>query len=160
MALLIGAGAAALGAGGLYGFHRYKESQLYQHTHKEANMTGKMCIVTGAGSGMGYETSRELIARGATVIVTGRSVSKAEVTANALNSMGLPGKAVGMALELESLKSVRDFVEAYKAKNNELHVLVCNAGIMNTPYAVTQVGSCLFAGRTMTSMMARVCAVS
>jgi NAD(P)-dependent dehydrogenase (short-subunit alcohol dehydrogenase family) len=139
MALItVGAIAGLTGAG--YFAHSRREHNLYQKTHTEENMRGKIVIVTGANSGMGHETSVELLRRGATVIVACRSQFKAEACAKELNDdLSSSGEAVPMVLELGSLKSVREFVNAFKQKFQRLDVLLLNAGIMNTPYAKSEV---------------------
>lgn len=90
---------------------------------------------------MGNETSIELLKRGATVVVACRSEAKAAECAKALNAMGFSGEAVPMELELGSLKTVKAFAEAFKQRFDRLNVLLLNAGIMNTPYAKTEVGT-------------------
>jgi NAD(P)-dependent dehydrogenase (short-subunit alcohol dehydrogenase family) len=53
-------------------------------------MDGKVCVVTGATSGLGLVTARELAARGATVVVTGRDLAKAPEVAARIRSV-VPG---------------------------------------------------------------------
>jgi len=92
------------------------------------DLTGKTAVVTGANSGLGYETMRVLALRGARVIGTGRSAEKAE---NACAS--IEGDATPAVLELTDLKSVSACVEQIRAINRPIDMLICNAGIMALP---------------------------
>lgn len=136
---LLAVGAISAVTAASYVLHIHRERNLFQHVHKDVSMKDRVVIVTGANSGMGLETSSNLLRYGATVVVVCRALSKAQSTANELEALGLPGKAVPMEMELGSLDSVRKFCEEFKSRFDKLHVLVQNAGIMNTPYVVTKV---------------------
>jgi len=101
------------------------------------DLTGKVIIVTGANSGIGLESAREFARKGATVILGCRSLDKAE-TALANIQKDIPNaKTEIMQLDLVSLQSVKEFSENFKAKYNQLDILLNNAGIMWTPYGKT-----------------------
>jgi len=92
------------------------------------DLSGKTYIVTGANSGVGLETTRQLIKQGAHVVMACRRVDAA---ANAAEGFGdLPGSFEIMACDLASLSSVRAFVGTFLAKHTSLHGLVCNAGLV------------------------------
>ena len=93
-------------------------------------MTGKICIVTGANSGIGFETAAGLIQQGATVVLACRDEAKAADALKAINSRGGRGKGMVMKLDLASQQSIRDFARAFQEKLNRLDVLVNNAGLM------------------------------
>jgi len=98
------------------------------------DLSGKVAIVTGGGSGLGKETARVLALRGAQVYVGVRdpeSVKKAFEELNEQNGNAL--KIVPLALDLGDLSSVRAFTDNFKALNVPLHILVNNAGIMALP---------------------------
>lgn len=101
---------------------------------------GKIAIVTGANSGIGYETVKGLAMKGAKVIMACRSLKKAE-EAKADILKDIPeADLVVMQLELDDLSSVRKFAESYKQQYKELHLLINNAGIMIPPFSKTKDG--------------------
>ena len=101
------------------------------------NLMGKIVIVTGANSGIGYEAAREFARKGAEVIVASRDPIKAE--RSILNLKGeIPGaKLEFIELNLANLDSVRKFAEKFKSKYNSLVILLNNAGIMLIPFGKT-----------------------
>lgn len=104
------------------------------------NMQGKVAIVTGANSGIGYETARALAQKGAKVIMACRSVTKANEAAAHIREQKPSGSIQVMALDLNDLSSVRQFVAEFKEQNGRLDLLINNAGIMNVPYGKTAQG--------------------
>lgn len=100
------------------------------------DLTGTTAVVTGANSGIGFETARTLAAHGASVTIACRSVSKGERAAELIRSGrggvdgrgGVPGLDVRVAeLDLSSLASVRRFADSWQGP---LNLLVNNAGVM------------------------------
>lgn len=91
------------------------------------DLQGKTFLVTGCNSGLGLETVRVLMLRGAHVIGTARTVAKAkEAHANA-------SKFTPLACELSEPSSVRECVQAVAALDTKLEAIICNAGIMALP---------------------------
>jgi NAD(P)-dependent dehydrogenase (short-subunit alcohol dehydrogenase family) len=104
------------------------------------DLTGKVIIVTGANSGVGYETAKELARKGAQTIFACRSMQKGQ-TAIDLIRQEIPTAPVEiMPLDLASLASVRTFAETFKSKFDRLDILVNNAGILWVPYGKTEDG--------------------
>jgi NADP-dependent 3-hydroxy acid dehydrogenase YdfG len=95
------------------------------------SFAGRAVIVTGANSGLGALTARELARVGAEVILAVRDTDKGEAAARQMT-----GKLEVLALDLQNLASVRTFAQAV----DHVDVLVNNAGIMATPYTVTADG--------------------
>ena len=94
---------------------------------------GKFAIVTGANSGIGYDTALELARAGAEVIVATRSAARGEAAVARLKT-AVPDALVRFeALDLASLASVRDFAARIKASQGTLDILVNNAGVMALP---------------------------
>jgi NAD(P)-dependent dehydrogenase (short-subunit alcohol dehydrogenase family) len=93
--------------------------------------TGRTVIVTGANSGLGLITARELARVGAHVVLAVRNTAKGDDAA-----AGLSGSVEVRKLDLQDLASVREFAEGAP----EADVLVNNAGIMAVPYEVTKDG--------------------
>ncbi len=95
------------------------------------SFAGRTAIVTGANSGLGLVTARELARAGARVILACRSVDKGEAAA-----AGMTGDVQVRRLDLQDLASVRDFADTVAV----VDVLINNAGIMAVPYALTRDG--------------------
>eukprot|EP01138_Halocafeteria_seosinensis_P015035 gb/GECG01015347.1/.p1 GENE.gb/GECG01015347.1/~~gb/GECG01015347.1/.p1 ORF type:complete len:328 (+),score=24.24 gb/GECG01015347.1/:1-984(+) len=92
-------------------------------------LMGMKAIVTGANSGLGYCTARELVRRGATVVLACRDLNKAQEAADAINSMETIGHASCIELDLADLNSVTNFVTAYLHQHDTCNILVNNAGL-------------------------------
>jgi NAD(P)-dependent dehydrogenase (short-subunit alcohol dehydrogenase family) len=92
------------------------------------DLSGKTAVVTGANSGLGYETMRVLALRGAHVIGTGRTAEKAETACASIE-----GKATPVVLELTDLNSVAACSGQIRAMGTPIDMLICNAGIMALP---------------------------
>lgn len=91
-------------------------------------MQEKVAIVTGATSGIGLETAKNLAANGYNVVLAGRDKEKGTcVAAEIIGQWGNASAAV-LSLDLASMRSVRAFADSFKAKYNQLDVLVNNAG--------------------------------
>ena len=104
------------------------------------DMKGKLAIVTGANSGLGFHTARELARKGAHVVLACRSKDKTEAALRDIRA-AVPGALVEfMPLDLSDLDSVRAFAEAYKAKHKRLDILCNNAGVMALPLRRTKQG--------------------
>lgn len=96
---------------------------------KQKDLSGKTYIVTGANSGVGLETTRQLVKQGAQVVMACRRKEAAEEAAATLS--GLPGEAVIMSLDLAKLSSVRAFAAEVLSRFQRLDGLVANAGMVN-----------------------------
>ena len=107
----------------------------------KACLDGKTVIVTGANTGIGKETVKDFINRGATVIMGCRSLSRGNQAADDIKSVtGNSDRVVVRQLDLGSLKSINVFAENFLKEFSELHILVNNAGIMMCPYTLTEDG--------------------
>ncbi|OBJ84651.1 oxidoreductase [Mycobacterium gordonae] len=92
---------------------------------------GRTVIVTGANSGLGEVTARELAGRGATIIMAVRNTAKGEKAA-----ANIRGLVEVRALDLQDLSSVRQFADGVDGAD----ILINNAGIMAAPYSLTKDG--------------------
>ncbi len=101
------------------------------------DLTGRRAVVTGASSGIGVETARALAAAGARVTLAVRDTGAGRrVAADIAGTAGRPEPDV-VRLDLADLASVDAVTAAWEGP---LHVLVCNAGVMDTPSGRTAQG--------------------
>ncbi|MFK7987449.1 MAG: SDR family oxidoreductase [Sandaracinaceae bacterium] len=92
-------------------------------------LDGRVCVVTGASSGIGLETARGLAKKGATVLCVGRNPERTEGIAQTLREAG--GDAHAYIADFGSLDAVRALADRLLAERPALHVLVHNAGLMH-----------------------------
>lgn len=111
----------------------------WNYTNIES-LNGKVIIITGANSGLGYESTKLLASKGATVIMAVRSMEKG-LEARSMISQDISNCNIDlMSLDLGNLESIKNFSESFKSKYERLDILLNNAGIMNTPYGLTKDG--------------------
>jgi NAD(P)-dependent dehydrogenase (short-subunit alcohol dehydrogenase family) len=104
------------------------------------DLHGKIAVVTGANSGLGFYTSRALSAKGVTVIMACRNLEKGQAAADAIHRDYPDVSLEVMALDLADLSSVRAFAYALAEQYARLDLLVNNAGVMAIPYRKTADG--------------------
>lgn len=104
------------------------------------DQSGKVVIITGANSGIGYETARALAKKGATVIMACRNQQKGEAAAKQIRNANPKGTVEVMQLDLGDLDSVRAFADEFKEQHDRLDLLINNAGIMHPPFGKTTQG--------------------
>ncbi|KAJ8303308.1 hypothetical protein KUTeg_019704 [Tegillarca granosa] len=119
------------------------------------DLTGKYIIVTGANSGIGFETARAFAMHGARVILACRNMKSAEESRRKILKERPEAKLEIMEIDLASLKSVHQFSENYKQKKwydkysetvktehclvlRPLHLLILNAAVFGLPYTKTE----------------------
>ncbi|MBL1276666.1 MAG: SDR family oxidoreductase [Ectothiorhodospiraceae bacterium] len=86
------------------------------------NLNGKIALITGGNSGIGYATAKKFKQEGANVIITGRSAEKVEEAAKALGVKGL-------VADVAQLSAIADLVEHVKTEYGKVDILFVNAGI-------------------------------
>ncbi len=104
------------------------------------DQSGKVAIVTGANSGIGYEMARGLARKGATVIMACRSQNRGETAISQIRAENPNAKAELILLDLGDLASVRRFADEINNRYDRLDILINNAGIMMPPLGKTPDG--------------------
>jgi len=92
-------------------------------------MTAKVVIVTGATSGLGYESARILCESGNDVILACRDEEKAKRALAKIKQQNPNALATYLHLDLADLKSVRQFVDEFHALDKKLNIIINNAGV-------------------------------
>ncbi|MET8090611.1 SDR family NAD(P)-dependent oxidoreductase [Micromonospora sp. NPDC005220] len=96
---------------------------------------GRVAVVTGANTGLGFETARLLAERGASVVLAVRDTAKGKLAAARIN-----GDVSVQELDLTSLESVRAAAAGLRATHPRIDLLINNAGVMYTPKQTTRDG--------------------
>ena len=96
------------------------------------DQSGRTAVVTGANSGLGLATTRELARRGARVIMACRSTDKGESAASDIRRQAPEAKLDVRPLDLGSLESIQAFANDLDLEAGRLDLLINNAGIMMT----------------------------
>jgi NAD(P)-dependent dehydrogenase (short-subunit alcohol dehydrogenase family) len=100
-------------------------------------MDGRVCLVTGASSGIGRETALALARMGATVVVHGRDPRRSAEAADAVREASPRGEVDLLVADLSSQAEVRRLAAEVLDRHDALHVLVNNAGAIRTRREVT-----------------------
>jgi NAD(P)-dependent dehydrogenase (short-subunit alcohol dehydrogenase family) len=104
-------------------------------------LAGKVCLVTGANSGIGKAVTRKLLQSGATVIMACRDRARAE---NAMREVSPVSEGCGVAelliMDLSSQQSIREGVAAFSSRHERLDVLINNAGVLLFDKALSEDG--------------------
>ena len=101
---------------------------------------GRIAIVTGSSSGIGYEAARVLAEKNASVILANRNLKKSTAAAERIREAYLQADVRTMELDLADLKSIRRFSDKFLKDFSRLDLLINNAGVMMPPYAKTSDG--------------------
>ncbi len=101
---------------------------------------GRVAIVTGANSGIGYITALELARKGAIVIVAARSGQRGRDAVARIKAEPIDGDVIFMPLDLASVASIRAFVADFTSRYDRLDLLINNAGVMMPPRSETEDG--------------------
>ncbi|XP_044787060.2 WW domain-containing oxidoreductase isoform X4 [Bubalus bubalis] len=119
---------------------RYDGSTTAMEILQGRDLSGKVVVVTGANSGIGFETAKSFALHGAHVILACRNMTRANEAVSRILGEWHKAKVEAMTLDLALLRSVQHFAQAFKAKNVSLHVLVCNAAVFGLPWTLTKDG--------------------
>lgn len=105
------------------------------------DLNGKRILVTGVSAGLGVETARALVARGAQVVGTARDLTKAgSATQGVRAAVSGQGGLELIEVDLASLASVRRCADALLKRGERFDVVITNAGVMACPFGLTEDG--------------------
>jgi NAD(P)-dependent dehydrogenase (short-subunit alcohol dehydrogenase family) len=104
------------------------------------DQTGRVAVITGANTGLGYETAAALAAKGAHVVLAVRNLDKGKKAARGIEQATPGAKVELQELDLTSLDSVRSAAEQLKSDHDSIDLLINNAGVMFTPKSTTKDG--------------------
>jgi gluconate 5-dehydrogenase len=96
------------------------------HTRELFDLTGKVAIVTGGGSGLGRQMARALAEMGADLVLCARKAERCEEAARELSALGV--RALGLRCDVTDRDDVRALVDRTKAELGRIDILVNNAG--------------------------------
>ncbi len=102
----------------------FDEESTAEEVTEGIDLTGKIAVVTGCNSGIGFETMRVLALRGAYVIGTGRTLQKAEAACAQVKGVTTP-----VQMELSDYDSIVKCAELIRSMNSPIDMLICNAGM-------------------------------
>ncbi|XP_059473313.1 retinol dehydrogenase 12-like [Neocloeon triangulifer] len=105
-----------------------------------ASLVGKTAVITGANTGIGYETAKDFVKRGAKVIMANRNVELSERAAEKLRQEVPNCNVRVVQLNLASLHSVKKCAEELLRSEPKINLLINNAGVMMCPYMTTEDG--------------------
>jgi NAD(P)-dependent dehydrogenase (short-subunit alcohol dehydrogenase family) len=97
-----------------------------------AMMTGRVCIVTGANAGMGKETALALAKLDATVLMVCRDVQRGQAAVDDVKARSGADRVELVLGDLSSMRSVRQLAEEVRRRYERLHVLINNAGVLQS----------------------------
>ncbi|XP_052707084.1 retinol dehydrogenase 11-like isoform X2 [Crassostrea angulata] len=99
--------------------------------HNKKNLEGKTIIVTGANSGIGFETALDLAKRNGRVILACRNLERGEAARNKIVQLSGNTDVVCRRVDLSVMSSIRKFVDVIKEEEGNVDILINNAGVLN-----------------------------
>jgi NAD(P)-dependent dehydrogenase (short-subunit alcohol dehydrogenase family) len=104
------------------------------------DQSGRTAVITGANTGLGYETAAALAAKGAQVVLAVRNLEKGKDAADRITAATAGAQVQLQELDLTSLESVRAAADELRSKHDTIDLLINNAGVMMTPKSTTKDG--------------------
>jgi len=108
--------------------------------NQEHRIVGKTVLITGASSGIGLETSKELASRGGRVLLACKDRKKCEIVRKMIIDQTNNPSVVCYDVDLSSCKSIHKFADDIKTNEKRLDILINNAGVMGVPESTTEDG--------------------
>jgi NAD(P)-dependent dehydrogenase (short-subunit alcohol dehydrogenase family) len=104
------------------------------------DQTGRVAVVTGANTGLGFETAAALAEHGAHVVLAVRNLDKGKDAATLISRRNPNANVVLQELDLTSLDSIRAAADRLRSEHDRIDLLINNAGVMYTPKSTTKDG--------------------
>jgi len=104
------------------------------------DQTGRVVVITGANTGLGYETAAALAEHGAHVVLAVRNLDKGKDAAARISATSPRGEVALQELDLTSLESIRAAADQLRSEHDRIDLLINNAGVMWTPKSTTKDG--------------------
>ena len=104
------------------------------------DQTGRVAVITGANTGLGYETARALAEHGAHVVLAVRNLDKGKDAAARITAASPSAGVALQELDLTSLDSIRAAARQLRSDHDRIDLLINNAGVMYTPKSTTKDG--------------------
>jgi NAD(P)-dependent dehydrogenase (short-subunit alcohol dehydrogenase family) len=104
------------------------------------DQTGRVAVITGANTGLGYETAVALAEHGARVVLAVRNLEKGKDAAAHITAQNPRADVALQELDLTSLESIRAAADQLRSDHDRIDLLINNAGVMYTPKSTTKDG--------------------
>jgi NAD(P)-dependent dehydrogenase (short-subunit alcohol dehydrogenase family) len=104
------------------------------------DQTGRVAVITGSNTGLGYETAAALAHHGAHVVLAVRNLDKGKDAATLIQRRSPNASVALQELDLTSLDSIRAAAEQLRSDHDRVDLLINNAGVMMTPKSTTKDG--------------------
>jgi NAD(P)-dependent dehydrogenase (short-subunit alcohol dehydrogenase family) len=104
------------------------------------DQTGRVAVITGANTGLGYETARALAEHGAHVVLAVRNLEKGKDAVARITAASPRADVALQELDLTSLDSIRAAARQLRSDHDRIDLLINNAGVMYTPKSTTKDG--------------------
>ncbi len=101
------------------------------------DLSGKIIIVTGANSGIGFDATRAFVQKGGHVVLASRNIQKAETAVSQIKTEIPNASTEIIPLNLADLTSIKNFATVFTSNHTQLDLLINNAGVMAIPYRQT-----------------------
>ncbi|NNF56161.1 MAG: SDR family NAD(P)-dependent oxidoreductase [Acidimicrobiales bacterium] len=109
-------------------------------TNDIPNLHGKVAVITGANGGLGLASAKALAGKGAHVVMAARNQAKAGDAHTEILAAHPEASLEIVELDLGSLASVKSAAQQIAEKHSQIHILMCNAGVMALPQGTTEDG--------------------
>jgi NAD(P)-dependent dehydrogenase (short-subunit alcohol dehydrogenase family) len=117
-----------------------KQAALSWQSNQMPSLAGKIVVITGANSGIGFEAAKTFAAHQAKVFLACRNALKLEQALDQIKKINPSADIHGVLLDLSDLKSIEQAVNSLKSQLTHIDMLCNNAGVMAPPYLLTQDG--------------------
>ncbi|WAJ45904.1 SDR family NAD(P)-dependent oxidoreductase [Mycobacterium sp. Aquia_216] len=104
------------------------------------DQSGRVAVITGANTGLGYETAAALAEHGAHVVLAVRNLDKGKDAAARITAQSPHADVTLQELDLTSLEAIRGAADQLRSAHDRIDLLINNAGVMWTPKSTTKDG--------------------